>query len=286
MTTAVLPGAPHEPRRSTPSWNDTLLVFMKWCQGRVNLNKNLSIIAAHFGADYAGLSRWDEETRCLRTAGFAGNLRTRHASITDHAFADAVCGDWTGQLKEGAAVLHSELLDGRQVGDARLSQWLHHKNIRDIGVLCVAADGRKRDLIELHFQTRPTPHWSTICSLQGPFFADVYVGRRQGLMLETLLQGGRTASRPDRDATQAAILSSSNPAGLTRCEWGICALIANGLSRDGIADELGVKPSTVQTHLRNIYAKTGRERFHALALQLVSPKERAHLALVQGAAAA
>lgn len=286
MTGANSSGAQRDVSRPVPSWNDALLTFIKWCQGRVDLTVNLSTIAAHFGADFAGLSRWDEEGARLRTAGFVPVNRTKRTAVAEQGFADTVCGAWTGHLKAGAALLHSEIKDELQLDDARLAQWMHQNNICDIGIICVAVDGRKRDLIELHFSAPPKRNWATVSALQAPCLADVYAGRSRGLIVETIFQNGRSSARSKPAGETLPILSSTNPMGLTRCEWSICVLIANGLSRDGIANELCVKPSTVQTHLRNIYAKTGYPRFHALALQLVSPEERAHLALVQGGMAA
>ncbi|MDH5797990.1 MAG: helix-turn-helix transcriptional regulator, partial [Paracoccaceae bacterium] len=54
----------------------------------------------------------------------------------------------------------------------------------------------------------------------------------------------------------AAILDISNPAGLSRAEFGVCLLIRKGFTSSRISEELNVAKSTVKSHLRNIYSKT------------------------------
>ena len=65
------------------------------------------------------------------------------------------------------------------------------------------------------------------------------------------------------------ILDVSNPAGLSRSEYRICTLIREGMLFKQIAEELDIRTSTMRSHLRSIYAKTGTschvERLHHLA---------------------
>lgn len=56
---------------------------------------------------------------------------------------------------------------------------------------------------------------------------------------------------------------------LTNREREVLGMIASGLGSSGIAAELGVAPSTVETHVRNTLEKLGaRNRAHAIALGL------------------
>ncbi len=277
MTFMFTPGLPEKSPTADAAWTDTFLTFVKWCQGRTDIKTNLHSVAAFFGAEAASLSRWDDEKGVMRVACAIDSTNQPHLPRLTHAFADVICGDYVNSLKPGAALLLSEANDGRPVNDAGLARWMFKRGIRDIGIICIGADAKSRDVIELHFRTPAGKNWASAQASVGHSLAEVFAGRRRGLMLEALLSSVRHTTSPRGDL---ALLDPANPAGLTRSEWKICALIANGLSRDGVAKELGIKSSTVQTHLRNIYSKTGYERFHELALHLVSPFERAHLSLV------
>lgn len=74
---------------------------------------------------------------------------------------------------------------------------------------------------------------------------------------------------PAKMRVEAALLKEC--LGLTRTEAHIVADLANGLSPEETATARGMQPSTVKTHLRNVYVKTGVNRqveLVALALRL------------------
>lgn len=256
----------------------TLLEFVKWCQGREDTQTTLRTIGAYFGAEVVGLSRWNAEKKTLRLASTSEVGRFEHNLMLDRAYADTVCGDYIDSLKPGAAVLLSELSNDSPVADPYLANWMFKRHIRDVGIVCLGKRNRNHDLLELHFGAGAERNSSDAHEILTRSLADVYAGRREGLMLGVLIGATRRAKLVNSSINgNQQLLSLANPAGLTRTEWQVCALIANGLSREGVAKELAIKLSTVQTHLRNIYAKSGFERFHQLALHLVSTEERAHL---------
>ena len=265
---------------------DTLLTFVKWCQGRIDIQSNLANLAACFGAEIVGISRWDADNENLRLAGTTDSKQSFIQPGFSPGFANVACGSYIDSIKPGAALFLSDVLDNKGISDARLEQWMFKRGIKEIAVICLGAEGQSRDLIELHFTSVSEKTLDSIHTVLAPTFAEVFAGRKQGLMLEALLRNANKGSRLVSTCRSADILSLSNPVNLTRAEWKICALIANGLSRDGIAKELSVQPCTIQTHLRNIYAKCGYDRFHELALHLISQSERAHLVFYyQGVAA-
>jgi DNA-binding NarL/FixJ family response regulator len=82
----------------------------------------------------------------------------------------------------------------------------------------------------------------------------------QRLLLERLTQGSG-----DGPAEGAGTEWPENPDGLTMREAEVLTLVADGLSNTEIAARLYVSPSTVKTHINNIFAKTGvRDRAQAV----------------------
>lgn len=266
---------------------DTLLEFVKWCQGRGDTQSTLKTIGAYFGAEVVGLSRWNGEKKTLRLASDWDVGYARHNLRLQKSYADIVCGDYIDCLKPGAAMLLSDVNDEAPVADPSLARWMFKRSIRDVAVVCLGKRNQNHDLLELHFGAGARRNPSDLHEILTRSLSEVYAGRREGLMLSLLIGATRRAKLTDGSiGGNQQLLSLANPAGLTRTEWQVCALVANGLSRERVAKELSVKPSTVQTHLRNIYAKSGFESFHELALHLVSPEERVHLAKASGGMAA
>jgi DNA-binding NarL/FixJ family response regulator len=73
-------------------------------------------------------------------------------------------------------------------------------------------------------------------------------GHIPGPLLPSLLRELRHAARAEADASAVA-------SGMTRREREVLDCMAEGLSRDGIAERLAISPNTVRTHVQSILAK-------------------------------
>jgi len=70
----------------------------------------------------------------------------------------------------------------------------------------------------------------------------------------------RTRARPateEASQTGTDILGPDNPARLSRSEFRICAMIREGMMTKSIAEQLGIRTTTLRSHLHSIYSKTG-----------------------------
>ena len=82
---------------------------------------------------------------------------------------------------------------------------------------------------------------------------------------ETVIAGGSwfpKVSQGPRNGDELELLRS-----LSEREREILSLLATGMRAQGVADEIGIKPATVYTHVRNVVAKLGVEtRTQAVAI--------------------
>lgn len=280
MPRANISGAQSASRPVPRNFLDTLLVFVKWSQGRVDLDSTLHHLAEFIGADAVALARWDKSKETARLAGVHDMVNAPMAPRLSQSFAAAALGSYIDSMKPGTSLTLSETHDYKCVADPDLERWMFKRGVIEVACICLNSDNGVRDILEIHFARSVPKLWDAEQENMSKMLHDVFQGRQRGLMMKSLLRTNATVRRTLDTVEDQPLLAADNPAGLTRSEWRVCALIANGLSRDGVAEELAVKPGTLRTHLRNIYAKTGYERFHELALRLVTTKERASLGLM------
>ncbi len=89
------------------------------------------------------------------------------------------------------------------------------------------------------------------CIGRGLLFCDVTEERSVQVKLT------EAATRRLLDLTRQESGTGSPVEGLTVTELKVLSLVGTGLGNQEIADELSVAPSTIRTHLKNVYRKTG-----------------------------
>jgi DNA-binding CsgD family transcriptional regulator len=259
------------------TWVATLLEFVKWSQGQQPLDPALEAIAKHLGASAVCFARRDRTKSGLRMIRIIDIEPHRSKPSLERSYALEMLGQELDQLKAGAAVLCSEVLADRREPDAGLVRLVGAHGVREIGLICVGNRAGIRDVIEFHFCRAPRVSWATEAASIGLSLSEVYAGRPFGLVEHYLISRSASHMRKRAEDQKPLVLGVENPLGLTRAEWRLCMMIANGLSKSGAAREMGVSENTIRTHLRNVYAKTGHDTFHDLAMCLVSAEEQSAL---------
>ena len=255
---------------SHDAFSDAFLTFVKWSQGIIGLEPALRSVAIAFGADAVCLSRREIGPHQSKVVKIFDSCQDHSKPKLDCAFAPLAFVGIDTHLKTGASVLMSET-HSKLSRNEELSVWMMRRKISDVGVICLGSSKGTKDFLEFHFVDNS--RWAGRASVFGAMLAEVYLGRRVGLIEQQMMP----CETNDGSLEELIILADDNPAKLTKCEWRLCVLISSGLSREGIANELGISKNTVRTHLRNIYGKTGRGSFNALAHRLVQPCEQQHL---------
>jgi DNA-binding CsgD family transcriptional regulator len=124
----------------------------------------------------------------------------------------------------------------------------------------------RREHLEFHFLLPLDPGDEQTLGLLAPTIARTWTRRRNGDM----------GNRPNIKATNGhsilsgePLLGPSNPARLSRAEFRVCLLLSRGLSIQGVCEELSLAETTVRSHLRNVYAKTGTDGLTQLLYRLL-----------------
>jgi DNA-binding CsgD family transcriptional regulator len=100
-----------------------------------------------------------------------------------------------------------------------------------------------------------------------PVLSETWRNRAQGLFTENLLHRAEVHRAPQGGK---AILSTDNPARLSRAEYRVGLMLSRGLSTDEVKSALNIRESTLRTHLGNLYAKTHAQSLSELVYLLVS----------------
>lgn len=260
------------------SWPGAFMKFIRWSQGHEPLDETLQAIAEYFGADAACIARREPGSSDCRVVQINDSCTDPRRPRLSQSFAAGILGESIDHIKPGAALPMSDAAEATNSIPRGLETWLIRRGVADIGIICLGTKNRTCDVLELHFNSGATQIWRNQASEIGTLLAGVFEGRVPGLIQRSLLQ--------EDDFSTEDILAPENPLGLTPSEWRLCVLIASGLSREGVAKELGVTKNTVRTHLRNVYLKSGIESFHALALKLVGSASQRRLVALTGLKAA
>ena len=113
------------------------------------------------------------------------------------------------------------------------------------------------DHIELQFKHQPAEHdLNLLIMLMGTLGAG-WARREPGLVSKKLNQRRHLSVACANEANQVSILSTENPARLSRCEFRVCSLLNEGMTVNVIANALSVGRATVRSHLSSIFSKTG-----------------------------
>jgi DNA-binding CsgD family transcriptional regulator len=203
----------------------------------------------------AGLAvRLDDDHRRCRQVALAEPAGL--APVRRRTMARDILGDSLSKLRPGAVwFLSDDHRDSSFEDREWLSERRHASGIHEVAVIVLGTNDGLIDYCEFQFSHPVSRPGRARMTELAPALTKSWAGRLPGTV-ERLLARKRTLE--DRaQAPQGDLLSPTNPAGLSRSEYRICALVREGLLAQAIAEDLSIRESTVRSHLRSIYAKTG-----------------------------
>lgn len=239
---------------------DFLTRWTECLHGAGDLRASLALFADLTAARLVTLTRFDPKTErqriitCFDLDAQGGKRPVIKAMapfiLNGHAIYARPGTIWTLSEKDSAP--HREL-------DPRSQDWMRARGFDEVVVILLGRNETEIDAIEFYlgngitYADDPTFQW-LVASV-----AEVWERRRKGRIARLLRSVPAISDRlgqPDPTALDD-LLSLENPFKLTAAESRLCVLIQAGLTFKQISAETGVAESTVRTHLRSIYAKTG-----------------------------
>lgn len=250
-----------------------------WCgglHGSMPIGEALKLLALGFGAEAAVLSRHTRHSdRPRAVAIYDSQNEDTEAALLRRPLCMDVLGYWYSKARASTVwFLSDHLDDAKWTSTATLQNWRAVRRIHEVVVVALSGDARHSDCLEFHF-TRDLTHSDRLeIEALVPTLVRSWSGRKQGLVTEAQMEDravrAHATDRAEQLAADAPILDPSNPARLSRAEFRVCLLLSRGLSVKGVIGELALTESTVRSHLRSIYSKTGVSGMQELMFRLLN----------------
>ena len=242
-------------------------VVASWCetlQGHGTLRNSLQMMAGVIGADAVALTRAaidpSGETRAV-----IHDTRNSHERVPPltRSFARTVLGDYFATARVGSIWLKSMV---ETDVEPALEDFHRRRHFQELVVIPLLSGPTTIDFIEFHFAARMTAANHAQLNMIAPTLANTWANRRKGLFTAELMN--RLQAKAARQPKQF-VLSCDNPSRLSRAEYRVCLYLSRGLSPDRVGRELGIRETTLRTHLRTIYAKTDCHSLSELVFHLI-----------------
>lgn len=248
---------------------DCISAITAWCeclQGKQPLLSALRQVAKALGARSICLSRHSRDPiRMAQTVAFSRPEVVTSSADLERSFAHCVLGPYIDRPRVGSVWL-SSLMD--EHNDPALLTFQKRMGVAETVVVPLALEEKRVDYLEMHFASLLDAQSQLALETIADSMSRLWVTRSPGLYTEAIL-----ANRKEHCVAPGPrhLLSTANPAGLSRAEFRVCLLLSRGLNRTGICKELSVSPATLRTHLRSIFRKTGVSSLPELVYALLTP---------------
>lgn len=237
-------------------------VVAKWVEalhGHGQLNSAVDYLRDVAKADVAVMLRVSSEHKIPKKLTIADPTVRNLVPRRRVSFAEEIFGEFLPVMRRGTALLYSELAHEGEITIAQQMQINRRLNDFAVGDVCLISLGgtnRQADFLELHYSYEMPRDLYALFQKMGQTLATSWGARLPGIAHEAYLQ---TRSSPAHLSgnKEVAVLDATNPLELTRCEFRVCTLVREGLMTKAIAEALGVKVSTVRSHMHSIYLKAG-----------------------------
>ena len=245
--------------------------IVSWCEalnGTVSLQTALSDLVSGLDAEAGLIVRTQMSDHRPTRIAMCDLARGHQVRPLQRSFADAFFGAQIYRAR-AATIWKARAHADDATGDPSLTEWQSARRMKEFIVLVLSSGTQTRDHIELHFRDHLPPEIETTIAAMIPDMVRVWASRRVGLITRSILNHRKNDAPGFHGGGRMNILGSDNPVRLSRAEFRVCLLLANGLMVQAAAKELSLSEPTVRTHLRNIYSKTECSSLAELVFRLM-----------------
>lgn len=238
----------------------------QWCEGlhgQAPLLRSLQLLANGIDAEAVALVRYarsgvadGQPIAWERSAPESGGLPVK-------GFARSLLGGYFAGARPGSLWFRS-MMD-EVAPDLVEFQAVRH--LRELAGVPLDVNDRFIDTLEIHLADGPRNYQHMLLNSLAPVLSHTWKNRARGLFTEAALQ----RAAPRREVMSSApVLSSENPARLSRAEYRVGLMLSRGMTVEEVKASLNIQDSTLRTHLSNLYAKTKSSNLTELVFQLVA----------------
>lgn len=253
-----------------------LRFMIRWTEclhGNGSLRETLLQFCDLAQAEVVHLHRVNRVSGGQRTIASVDRRASQGARPLVRAHGMALAGQTLSRAKPGTLWSMQELdRDAASRLEPRVVAWMDERGLREAMLVPLSLAGETTDVLEFYL-TAPLDA-SRRRGLETLIFAaaEAWGRRPEGRIARILraapainenLAAGRPTAHP---------LSESNPLNLTAAELRICGLMQRGTDLTEASKSLGIADSTLRSHLRNIFAKTGVAGQVGLVRMLLEPE--------------
>ena len=239
-------------------------------QGRTPLRTGLGRLRDAFGAEAVVLSRVGQGGSARALAADVLSDKARGPRI-EESFAKALLGRYVLRPRVGS-LWFSDQLSTEDCPKFRALQ--RDRGLSELVVLVLEVEPKAVTFLEMHFRHRLCPEGRGALNALATTLLNMWGQRATGSFSDALLTGP-APSAAEANPDEVQILSTGNPAHLSRAEFRVCTLLSTGLSASRTRQELNISDSTLRSHLRQIYLKTDCANMAELLYKLLANRPAA-----------
>ncbi len=251
-------------------------VMMRWTEclhGDGSLRETLGEFAGLAQADVVHLHRVSLATHAQRAIATVDRHAATGARPLVRAHGLALAGKTLVRAKPGTLWSMRELdPDSAARLDPRVLGWMDARGLRDAMMIPLSTAGEAADVLEFYLAAPLDRARRIGIEALAMAAAEAWGRRPEGRIARLLRTAPAIQDRLSQGGPPAHPLSQSNPLGLTAAELRICGMICQGAHLSETGKALGIAESTLRTHLRSIFAKTGVAGQVGLVRLLLEPE--------------
>lgn len=252
------------------------LSFMtRWAEclhGGGSLRETLSEFSDLSQATVVHLYRVNAGTGAQRAIATLDRQAAGGARPFVRAHGPALAGQTLSRAKPGTLWTMQELdRNAASRLDTRVLGWMDARGFRDAALIPLSPADDETDMLEFHMTAQLDPVRRRSIETLAVAMADAWGRRPKGRIARILRAAPAIQDRLSQLSQSVDPLSDSNPFGLTAAELRICGMVRQGMPVSEANRSLGIAESTLRTHLRSIFAKTGVAGQVGLVRMLLQP---------------